>query len=141
MGSARTVAEKMGIKAGWRAHFANAPDDVVAKLGLPRIEIIEHLGGQVDYIHLFVTTQTQMRSEFPDLVTHLGMGGKLWVSWPKGRALGSDLSLPTVIKIGYDCGLVESTCLRIDETWAGLRFTHPKQGKTYRNSYGTLPDA
>ena len=57
----------------------------------------------------------------------------------QGRKLGSDLTLPTVIEIGYDFGLVESTCLRIDDTWTGLRFTHPKAGKVYANSYGTLP--
>jgi hypothetical protein len=61
------------------------------------------------------------------------------VSWPKRGQLGSDLSLATVIGIGYDAGLVESTCLRIDDVWAGLRFTHPKPGRTYANSYGTLP--
>lgn len=66
-------------------------------------------------------------------------GGKLWLSWPKGRKLGSDLSLPDVIRIGYGFGLVESTCLRVDDTWAGLRFTHPKPGNVYANTYGTLP--
>ena len=35
--------------------------------------------------------------------------------------------------------MVESTCLRIDDTWSGLKFTHPKPGKVYANSYGTLP--
>ena len=49
-------------------------------------------------------------------------------------------SLPTVIAIGYDAGLVESTCLRIDAVWAGLRFTHPKPGNVDTNSYGTLTD-
>ena len=68
-------------------------------------------------------------------------GGMLWVSWPKGGRLGTDLTLPTVIAIGYDLGLVESTCLRVDDTWSALKFTHPKPGKTYRNSYGTLPES
>jgi hypothetical protein len=44
-----------------------------------------------------------------------------------------------VIAIGYSAGLVESTCLRVDEVWAGLRFTRPKAGKVYANSFGTLP--
>ncbi|USY22641.1 hypothetical protein NE857_14135 [Nocardiopsis exhalans] len=44
-----------------------------------------------------------------------------------------------VIAIGYDLGMVESICLRVDAIWAGLKFTHPKPGKIYRNSYGTLP--
>ncbi len=135
----RTVADKMGIKPGWRTHVVGAPDGVMEALGLPDLEVCAELGGAFDYLHLFVTTQQRMREEFPLLVPHLAPRGKLWLSWPKGRRLGSDLSLPTVIEIGYECGLVESTCLRVDETWSGLRFTHPQPGKVYANSYGTLP--
>ena len=137
--SPRTVAEKMGLRPGWTAHFVGAPAGVPESMGLPPLEIVP-LDGQVDYLHLFVTTQVQMREEFPALVPHLAPGGKLWLSWPKGRGLGSDLTLPIVIEIGYDHGLVESTCLSIDDTWSALRFTHPKPGTRYANSYGTLPD-
>lgn len=69
----------------------------------------------------------------------LGSVGMLWVSWPKGGQLGTDLTMKSVIKIGYTHNMVESICLRIDEAWAGLKFTHPKPGKKYANSYGTLP--
>ena len=135
----RTVAQKMGIMPGWRAHFVNPPAGVMAKIDLPDLVVAETLAGDFDYVHLFAVTQNQMRLTFPELVPHLAPLGKLWVSWPKGRQLGSDLTLPKVIEIGYRCGLVESTCLRVDDTWSGLRFTRPKEGKTYQNSYGTLP--
>jgi hypothetical protein len=46
--------------------------------------------------------------------------------------------MKSVIRIGYDHGLVESKGIRVDETWAALKFTHPKTGKVYRNSYGKL---
>ncbi len=137
--SMRTVAEKMGLRAGWTAHFVNAPDGVPESMGLPDLQLVP-LNGDVDYLHLFVTTQQQMRDDFPRLVPHLAPQGKLWLSWPKGRRLGSDLTLPTAIEIGYDHGLVESTCLSVDDTWSALRFTHPKPGRQYNNSYGTLPD-
>ncbi len=135
----RTVAQKMGIKPGWRAHAVGAPEGVLDTLGLPVLEVAFRLSGEFDYLHLFVRTQEEMRQRFPALVPHLADQGKLWVSWPRGRKLGSDLTLPKVIEIGYDFGLVESTCLRIDETWSGLRFTHPLPGKVYANSHGTLP--
>ena len=80
-----------------------------------------------------------MERTFPKLKRHLQKGGMLWVSWPKGRAMGTDLTLPEVIRIGYDHGLVESTALRIDDAWSALKFTHPKRGKVYQNSYGKLP--
>lgn len=137
--SNRTVAQRMGIRPGWRTHIVNAPDGVLNTLGLPSLDVTNELTGEFDYLHLFVRTQEQMREQFPNLVPHLAPKGKLWLSWPKARKLGSDLHLPKVIEIGYDCGLVESTCLRVDDTWTGLRFTHPKDGKAYVNSYGTLP--
>ena len=137
--AARSVATKMGIKAGSRAHFVGAPADVLERLRLPPLRVESRLTGELDYLHLFVRTQDGMREQFPRLVPHLAARGHLWLSWPKGGRLGSDLSLATVIEIGYSAGLVESTCLRVDDVWAGLRFTHPKPGKVYANSYGTLP--
>ena len=133
----RSVADKMGIKPGTRSLLVNAPDEAVGAMQLPGIDLGAG-GGTYRYIHLFVTTQAEMRRTFPKLKAQLAVGGMLWVSWPKGRAMGADLILPEVIRIGYDHGLVESTTLAIDGTWSAIKFTHPKPGKVYRNSYGTL---
>ena len=75
---------------------------------------------------------------FPTLKRHLKPKGMLWLSWPKGKKLGTGLALPAVIRIGYSHGLVESTCLSVDTTWSGLKFTHPKKDKVYLNSHGQL---
>jgi hypothetical protein len=136
----RTVAEKMGIASGTRAILLAAPEDSVRAMRLPQLDRKRSLRGMFGYIHLFVTSQAQMNREVPRLRRHLSPGGMLWVSWPRGGGIGTDLSLLEVIRIGYDHGLVESTTLRIDDTWSGLKFTHPKPGKIYRNSYGRLPD-
>ena len=53
--------------------------------------------------------------------------------------MGTDLALPKVIEIGYNHGLVESRTLSVDDTWSAMKFTHPKKGKAYNNSYGQLP--
>lgn len=137
---ARTVAQKMGIKAGTRTLFVHAPEAALAAIELPRLEMSATLEGEFGYIHLFVISQAELEEQFPRLKAHLLSTGVLWVSWPKGRQLGSDLTLPHVIRIGYRHGLVESTALRVDATWSALKFTHPKPGKQYQNSYGQLPD-
>jgi hypothetical protein len=129
----------MGIKAGTRSLLAGAPDDAVRAMQLPDLDLRSTRRGMFGYIHLFVTTQAAMQRGFPDLRRHLEQGGMLWVSWPKGGAGGTDLTLREVIRIGYDHGLVESTTLAIDDTWSAIKFTHPKPGKEYRNSYGALP--
>ena len=135
----RTVADKMGVRAGCRAYLDSAPDDAVRHLGLPELERADRLRGGFDYLHLFVTERERLDARFPVLRDHLRPGGMLWVSWPKGRRLGSDLTLPVVIEVGYDHGLVESKTLAVDDTWSAIKFTHPVPGRSYANSYGTLP--
>ncbi len=132
------TSTKMGIKPGMRAIFIDAPADAVTAMDLPELEVKENLIGEFDYIHLFVKNQANFHEKFPLLKSHLKNTGTLWVSWPKARQLGTDLTLPIVIKIGYDYGLVESKCLSINATWSALKFTYPKEGKTYANSYGKL---
>lgn len=134
----RTVADKMGIKEHARAYFATPDKKALEAMGLPRLDISEALEQEFDYIHLFVKTQSSFIDHFPNLKPHLKSTGMLWVSWPKGGQLETDLTLKTVIKLGYDFGLVESTCLSINQVWSGLKFTHPKKGKIYTNSYGKL---
>lgn len=129
----------MGVRAGTRSLLVGAPDEAVDAMQLPDLDLEKARRGTFGYIHLFVTKQAEMERRFPTLKAHLESGGMFWVSWPKGRAMGTDLSLPDVIRIGYDHGLVESTTLRIDDTWSAIKFTHPKPGKEYRDSYGKLP--
>ena len=129
----------MGIRAGTRSLLVDAPDGAVDAMQHQDLDLRTSLRGSFGYIHLFVTKQAAMERTFPKVKRHLQKGGMLWVSWPKGGAMGTDLTLREVIRIGYDHGLVESTTLRIDDTWSAIKFTHPRPGKVYRNSYGKLP--
>jgi hypothetical protein len=135
----RDVSQKMGIKEGMRAFFMNAPQSALDAINLPTLNIASQLEEQFDYIHVFTITQVEMDDVFPKLKRHLKPTGMLWVSWPKSKKLNTDLALPKVINIGYSHGLVESICLSVDATWSGLKFTHPKKGKDYHNSFGQLP--
>lgn len=135
----RTVAAKMGLKAGARAFLWHAPRSAVEAIAAPELTVAPRLAGRFDYLHLFALSQEQLNENFPLLKEHLKPGGILWVSWPKRRQLGTDLTLREVIRIGYSHGLVESTTLSVDETWSAMKFTFPVEGRIYRNSYGTLP--
>jgi hypothetical protein len=134
----RTVSQKMGIKENSKAYFVNADEEAIENLDLPNLDISKKLDNEFDYIHLFVKTQSEFLEHFPKLKENLITNGMLWVSWPKGGKLGTDLNIKIVIKLGYEFGLVESTCLSVNNTWSGLKFTHPKKGKIYNNSYGKL---
>lgn len=134
----KTVSEKMGIKENSSAFYINAPDDAIDGMKLPELAVSKTLSGEFDYIHLFVKNQSEFKDIFPKLKEHLSLSGMLWVSWPKAGKLGTDLSLPKVINIAYNFGLVESTCLSINSVWSAIKFTHPKKGKVYKNSHGEL---
>jgi hypothetical protein len=136
----RTVSQKMGIKESSRAFFVNTDIEALDNIDLPTLNISTKLEEEFDYIHLFVKTKLEFIDYFPKLKPYLKPNGMLWVSWPKGGKLGTDLNIKIVIKLGYDFGLVESTCLSINDIWSGLKFTHPKKGKVYNNSYGKLND-
>lgn len=134
----RTVSQKMGVKENSKAYFVDADKEAIENLDLPMLDISTKLDNEFDYIHLFVKTQSEFLEHFPKLKEHLITNGMLWVSWPKGGKLSTDLNIKIVIKLGYEFGLVESTCLSVNKTWSGLKFTHPKKGKIYNNSYGKL---
>jgi len=134
----KTVAQKMGIKENAKTFFMNAPKEAIESIVLPDIILTKTLTGEFDYIHLFVTQSEEQLAIFAKLKAHLKIDGMLWVSWPKGGQLNTDLSLPKVIKNGYEFGLVESTCLSVNSTWSAIKFTHPKKGKIYNNSHAEL---
>jgi hypothetical protein len=132
------ASKKMGIKKGARAYLVNAPAETVKVIGTSDLDVAARLAGQFDYLHLFTKSQEEFDELFPKLKGHLKPTGMLWVSWPKNKKLGTDLTLTKVIELGYNHGLVESKTISIDETWSAIKFTHPKEGKVYNNSYGKL---
>ena len=98
----------MGVKKDSRALLVNAPEGIGDTLHLPALDIATKMTGDFDYIHLFITTQKKLDQQFSKLKKHLRSTGTLWVSWPKAKQLNTDLDIKSVIKIGYDHGLVES---------------------------------
>ena len=135
---AGSVSKKIGLKDGMRAFLVNVPKDAWKTIDPAHLEIAETLRGTFDYIHFFTTSQAELDDRFSKLKTHLKPSGMLWVSWPKNRKLGTDLTLTKVIELGYNHGLVESKTISVDTTWSAIKFTHPKKGKEYKNSYGRL---
>lgn len=129
----------MGITEQHRVLVVNDTTNARDALSLPFEPSLEADGASpFDHVVLFVTQQSELDKTFPLQKRHLTSEGKLWVAWPKGGRLGTDLNIREVIRIGYNHGMVESTNLRVNDTWTALKFTQPKPNKTYHNSYGTL---
>ncbi|MBT1701305.1 hypothetical protein KK083_30715 [Fulvivirgaceae bacterium PWU4] len=138
MKAIKSPAAKMGIKEGSRGILINAPGDIHTTLHLPALDLASRLTGHFDYIHFFTKTLADLDRRFPVLMKHLQATGMLWVSWPKAGQLDTDLTMKSLIRTGYYHGLVESKAISLDATWSALKFTHPRKGKIYRNSYGVF---
>ena len=134
----KSLSAKLGIKDGMRGVFVNASADDIKHIDPAGLALSSKLRGYFDYIHFFSKRQAELDKKFPMLRNHLKPTGVLWISWPKGAQLNTDLTLTRIIKIGYDHGLVESKTLSIDGTWSAIKFTHPKKKKVYNNKYGRL---
>lgn len=105
----RPIWQRMGIKPGERAYYLNAPAEAITAIGAPDVQVSNELEGTFNYINCFVITEAELHAQFAQLRPHLALGGKLWVSWPKGRQRGSDLTVHSVERIVYEYNLVEGT--------------------------------
>ena len=136
---ARSISEKMGVHDGIRVYILKAPCEILEKILSDGVIVSRALKGKFDLIIAFFTSYREMQDTFLTLRSHLKHGGRLWICWPKGRGLRSDLTLQCVIAFGYSCDMVESNSICVDDVWSALKFTFPRLGKVSENSYGALP--
>jgi len=123
--SATPLVKKLGIKAGFRVAFVNAPENFMEQLGpLPeRVTFAETCGESVDLILLFVREEAELKKSFSKLSRRLSPAGMLWVAWPKrGSTYATNLSFAAVQHTGLEAGLVDVKICAVDETWSGLKF-------------------
>ena len=93
---------------------------------LPKgLSVKQKLGGELDFIHLFVHQLTVFQKEFLLTKKHLKKTGMLWVSWPKKSSkVPTDLDENVIRDFGLLQGLVDVKVCAVDETWSGLKFVY-----------------
>ena len=124
--SQKPILEKLLLKPGYRAVVLNAPASYQPVLAsLPSgVELAVSLDGQFDFIHYFARDQAELQREGPRLKAALKPRGLLWVSYPKGRALGTNLNRDIAAAMLHELGLQGVAQVAIDDTWSALRFKH-----------------
>jgi hypothetical protein len=120
------LAKKLGIKTGSIVVVRDAPRGLKARLGeLPAgAKLIPHGKAPRDLTMWFVHSHDVLVGEMSDMKRHASSGA-LWILWNKNASPGLDIKPTqlTVRKAGLDAGLVDFKIARVDEDWAGLRFT------------------
>jgi hypothetical protein len=122
------LIRKLGIKAGHRVAFPNAPADFAGTLGpLPLgcevTSLDDGNGANLNVIVSFAIGQQAHSDLIAALKRRLTPDGGLWLCWPKKASkVVTDLSDSIVQKIGLDGGLVDNKICSIDATWSAMRF-------------------
>ncbi|MBS1811168.1 MAG: DUF3052 family protein [Acidobacteria bacterium] len=126
------LAKKLGIQAGSRITFLNAPAGFRESLNdLPaRVKIIG-VQKPMDLIVFFPKSQEELENKFAKLAEKLSPAGMLWVAWPKQAAkVETDLTFNGVQQTGLAAGLVDNKSCAIDEVYTALRFVYRLKDRT-----------
>ncbi|MDH3217423.1 MAG: DUF3052 domain-containing protein [Candidatus Krumholzibacteria bacterium] len=127
--SGRTLAQKLGIKEGFRIKTVAAPSGYRKILGtLPGkvVTVRSRSRARLDLVHVFVTRADLLKGHLPALRKQIVPDGAIWVSWPKkSSGLATDLNKSTVRTLGIGHGLVDVKVCAVDETWSALKFVIP----------------
>lgn len=122
--SKRSLADKLGIKAGIQMAIIEAPARLENLIGVSNFDTELNLESY-DYLHFFTASTYALSAIFPILAKRLARGGTLWISWPKkSSGTQTDLGENTVRELGLATGLVDVKICAINEVWSGLKFMH-----------------
>jgi hypothetical protein len=130
--SHRRLIDKLGLKAGQRAHIAGAPADYDEVLGpLPEdLVLVGRLQGSFDFVQFFTDRRAQLEKRFPALKKALKPDGMLWISWPKKTSgVATDVTEDVVRDIALSHGLVDVKVCAVDEVWSGLKLMYRKKDR------------
>jgi hypothetical protein len=123
--SGTPLPKKLGLKDGFSIALLNMPTDVKTELkeALAACRTGQANGKSLDFVHLFVKNQSDLKKDFSAWAKRLAPTGMLWVSWPKKTSgIASDLDENKIRQIGLDAGLVDVKVCAVSDIWSGLKF-------------------
>ena len=123
MPSDKPILQKLLLKPGARAAVLDPPssyEPVLQQLP-PGVDLSRELNGSFDFIHAFTTHREALLRLGPRLRQALNPNGVLWVSYPKAKAVPTDLNRDSVRTTVQQVGLDTISQVALDDTWSALR--------------------
>jgi hypothetical protein len=119
MGSTLT---KLRYRPGMRVAVLGAPAGFEAELVTAKgVERVRTLEKDLDLVQAFFTRRSNLDRELTRLKGSLGPKGILWLCYPKGRALDTDLNRDVVRELAARKGLRAVSIVAVDAVWSALR--------------------
>jgi hypothetical protein len=123
--SGTTLWKKLGYKTGASAYVDGGPSNYISLLTLPADVVVTWLPwakSQMQFVHLFVTSASKLKSKLESYRKRIVPGGVIWVSWPKkSSGVKSDITEDTIRDLALPMGLVDVKVCAVDEVWSGLK--------------------
>jgi len=130
--SGTPLVRKLGLKAGMRAAFVDAPDhypDLLGQIPEP-LHLLRRLGRDMGFVHFFTSSRRRLAVRLPALKSSLAPAGMLWLSWPKkSSTLPTEVAESDIRAAGLAVGLVDVKICAVDEEWSGLKFVYRKEDR------------
>lgn len=132
--SGTPLAKKLGIKSGFEVLVLNSPTSYLSFFNdFPSdVQLTEDLSfkGEADFIHLFASSEDELRTYFKTAKKALKKSGMLWISWPKKTSkIPTTIDKFYVMKYGQQMGLVDVKVAAINSDWSGHKFVYRKDDR------------
>jgi hypothetical protein len=127
--SGTPLDRKLGLKAGQRIVFENAPADgwVTVPEG---VTVLKRAAEGLDVAVTFVTERKVLERRLQALRPKLNPAGMIWVAWPKKASkVPTDVTEDVVREIALSGDLVDVKVCAIDATWSGLKLVIRKEAR------------
>ena len=108
--------EKLRYAPGQRAAVLHAPAGYQ-----PPPDAAARLDGTYDFVHVFVTQRAEVARDGAKWRAALAPRAIFWASYPKGKAIATDLNRDSLREALQAVGLETVSQVAIDETWSALR--------------------
>jgi hypothetical protein len=122
--AAKSVADKLQIKAGKVVLTVNDPADYAVLLGkLPDgARMMTKSEQPVDIVHVFAHNCAEMEKLLPGLKDRLKPGGFIWLSYHKGGSgVATDINRDSIWRYRQTIGLQAVSQVAINDDWSALR--------------------
>ena len=130
--SGTPLVKKLGIKTNSRLYAKNPPEnyaDLIAPLP-ENVKILRRLTRDLDMIHMFVTSRTDLAAYVPIYMNYIKQDGMIWVSWPKKASkVPTDVTEDVIREVALPLGLVDVKVCAVDATWSGLKLVIRKENR------------
>lgn len=127
--SGTPLAQKLGIKPGFRIGLIDAPSELRDWLApLPADVTFGKPTTKSDLVHLFALRRDILVRHLASLRKTLRDEAVVWVSWPKKTSkVETDITEDTIRGVALPLGFVDVKVCAVSDVWSGLKLVVRKE--------------